>query len=264
MPAMADQHVDRAQASKRSCVGCHEQLTNMGQEAVVVADEARQLERVSRLLQASRGFRAKAERFLDQDRLAGGEHPPADLAGAIVGKGDDRRIETVWRNVREVAIVRNLAVEVAWALDWVNGSCQLHGQPLCQSVERRGTLRADQAMTDHEDPALRHRRTVSEHPHRTRVASMATAGADGRHVLVVGGSMGIGRACALRLATDGWRVTVAARGHSPIEETLALLPGEGHQGVRLDVSRVADWEAESGRLSRLEALVFAAGVIGPV
>lgn len=85
-----------------------------------------------------------------------------------------------------------------------------------------------------------------------------------RRVLITGGSMGIGRACAQRLAIEGWRVLIAARGVEAIEETLAALPGEGHQALKLDVSQAADWEGAADSLGELDALVHAAAIIGPV
>jgi len=47
---------------------------------------------------------------------------------------------------------------------------------------------------------------------------------DGRRVLVVGGSRGIGRALALLLARRGARVCVAARGTADLERVVAELP----------------------------------------
>lgn len=76
--------------------------------------------------------------------------------------------------------------------------------------------------------------------------------------------MGIGRACAERLAADGWRVAVAARGAAAIDETLAGLSGEGHEGLQLDVSQPSGWEAAADSLHGLDALVHAAAIIGPV
>lgn len=76
--------------------------------------------------------------------------------------------------------------------------------------------------------------------------------------------MGIGRACAQRLAEEGWSVVVAARGSEAIDETLKGLPGEGHEGLRLDVSQADEWDAAGDVLGRLDALVHAAAEIGPV
>lgn len=83
-------------------------------------------------------------------------------------------------------------------------------------------------------------------------------------VLVTGGSMGIGRACARQLAESGWQVAVAARGAGAVEETVAALPGEGHMGVRLDVSDPGGWDEALAGIDSLSALVCAAGVIGPI
>jgi len=83
-------------------------------------------------------------------------------------------------------------------------------------------------------------------------------------VLVTGGSMGIGAACAHRLATSGWRVVVAARGREDVEATVASLDGDGHESLTLDVGEPAAWEAARPALADLDALVHAAAVIGPI
>ena len=83
-------------------------------------------------------------------------------------------------------------------------------------------------------------------------------------VLITGGSMGIGAACAHRLASDGWRVVVAARGRDALEETAASLQGQGHESLVLDVGDVEAWRAAAPVLLDLDALVHAAAVIGPI
>ena len=85
-----------------------------------------------------------------------------------------------------------------------------------------------------------------------------------RRVLVTGGSMGIGAACARWLAGDGWRVVVAARGREQLEATVAALEGEGHDSLVLDVGDPAAWEAAKATVADLDALVHAAAIIGPV
>lgn len=83
-------------------------------------------------------------------------------------------------------------------------------------------------------------------------------------VLVTGGSMGIGAACARRLASEGWRVLVAARGRAQLQATVAGLEGEGHESVVLDVGDPAAWEAVAPTVDDVDALVHAAAIIGPI
>jgi len=57
----------------------------------------------------------------------------------------------------------------------------------------------------------------------------AVSGPDlgGRHVLVTGGSRGLGRAAAERIAALGAEVTIAAREHGPLEEAAAAIEAAG-------------------------------------
>lgn len=65
---------------------------------------------------------------------------------------------------------------------------------------------------------------------------------DGKKVLVVGGSAGIGRAIAEKLAREGASVGIAARGQARIDETVAALrklgtkSGQAFTGVSFDVT----------------------------
>lgn len=85
-------------------------------------------------------------------------------------------------------------------------------------------------------------------------------------VLVVGGSKGIGAAVSARLARDGWRVVVAARTRAAIDATVGALPGDGHEGLVLDVGDAAAWDAAAagGALDELAGVVCVAGTIGPI
>lgn len=59
----------------------------------------------------------------------------------------------------------------------------------------------------------------------------------GKHVLVTGGSRGIGRACARAFARRGARVAVNYRANEDAaREAVASLPGEGHIAVQADVT----------------------------
>ncbi len=63
-----------------------------------------------------------------------------------------------------------------------------------------------------------------------------------RHVIVTGAGSGIGRACALRLAREGYRVTVNDLREAAGLETVAHIEGGGGQAIGIggDVSREAD------------------------
>ncbi len=66
----------------------------------------------------------------------------------------------------------------------------------------------------------------------------------GRRVLVTGASAGIGRAVAALLARLGARVAVSGRDAGRLEETRALLVGEGHATVPFDLTNsdaAPDW-----------------------
>ncbi|MCC7208749.1 MAG: SDR family oxidoreductase [Anaerolineae bacterium] len=67
---------------------------------------------------------------------------------------------------------------------------------------------------------------------------------DGKHVLITGGSRGIGRACAVAFARRGARVAVHYHtNHAAAQETLRLLDGAGHVAVAGDI---ADGDAVEG------------------
>jgi NAD(P)-dependent dehydrogenase (short-subunit alcohol dehydrogenase family) len=74
--------------------------------------------------------------------------------------------------------------------------------------------------------------------------------------LVTGGTQGIGRACALRLANAGFTVIAAAR-HEPRD----VLP-DGIRFARLDVTDPASVRTVFTELAELQVLVTAAGIAG--
>lgn len=80
---------------------------------------------------------------------------------------------------------------------------------------------------------------------------------------VTGGGTGIGRAIAIALAREGYRVAVAGRRRAPLEETVSLLGGgvaiAGDHSVETDAERMVS-ETESA-FGSLNVLVNYAGAI---
>ena len=69
------------------------------------------------------------------------------------------------------------------------------------------------------------------------------------------------------LARGGARVIIAARGLEALEAAVAKLEGDGHLGLRLDVSDEPGWAPAMATLDAagpLHGLVAAAGVLGPI
>jgi NAD(P)-dependent dehydrogenase (short-subunit alcohol dehydrogenase family) len=81
-------------------------------------------------------------------------------------------------------------------------------------------------------------------------------------VLVTGGSMGIGRACAEALARRGHELVLVARGAAELERACASLPGSGHTWHAFDVSEESAWSVV--QVGGLHGLVCAAAVLEPV
>src|SRR5215831_4106225 len=83
--------------------------------------------------------------------------------------------------------------------------------------------------------------------------------------VVTGGGSGIGRATALALAADGYRVVVAGRRREALEETAALGAERGHElvGIPADVrdpgAVQALFDAVKDRFGRLDLLFNNAG-----
>lgn len=86
---------------------------------------------------------------------------------------------------------------------------------------------------------------------------------EGRTVLVAGASAGIGRAVAVRLATEGATVVGVARNGTRLEEALAVLEGGRHRAIVADVSDPSSLAAvlASGKeLGGFAGAVVAAGI----
>ena len=85
-------------------------------------------------------------------------------------------------------------------------------------------------------------------------------GLDGKTVLVLGGSSGIGLAVAQAAACEGAAVVVASSRRARVDEALATLPA-GATGHALDLTDAAAVEALFGRVGSFDHLVFTAGEI---
>jgi 3-oxoacyl-[acyl-carrier protein] reductase len=78
-------------------------------------------------------------------------------------------------------------------------------------------------------------------------------GLQGATAVVTGGSKGLGRAIAERLATEGAQVAVLARGQPAIDDTVASLRGvgsDGSFGLTVDVTEPGDVDAAFAELAR--------------
>ncbi len=88
----------------------------------------------------------------------------------------------------------------------------------------------------------------------------------GRVALVTGGGSGVGRATAIKLSHEGYQVVIVGRDGSKLDETATLAERivaiTADMGSETEASRVVQ-EVED-RFGRLDALVNAHGVIGPV
>ena len=90
-----------------------------------------------------------------------------------------------------------------------------------------------------------------------------------KNAVITGAGSGVGRATALALAREGWRLALLGRTQSALEET-ARLTGLGSDDVLVapcDIGRVEQVEAMSravlGKFSSVEVLVNAAGTNAP-
>ncbi|NBV44846.1 MAG: SDR family NAD(P)-dependent oxidoreductase [Planctomycetia bacterium] len=75
--------------------------------------------------------------------------------------------------------------------------------------------------------------------------------------IVTGAGSGLGRALAVRLATDGWEIALCDIDTAAAAETCALVEAAGGRGrvERLDVALPAEWEALRERLAKRARVV---------
>jgi len=88
----------------------------------------------------------------------------------------------------------------------------------------------------------------------------------GKVVLITGGSSGIGRATALRLAGFGAKLSLAARTKAALDDVVRAAEGLGAQGIAIetDVTNTEDCrravDETVARFGRLDILVYSAGL----
>lgn len=93
-----------------------------------------------------------------------------------------------------------------------------------------------------------------------------------RGAAIVGGGSGVGRATAVRLASEGWAVAILGRTAASLDETAALVRRAGSRALAIAVDAADQAGAETAlrrvrdELGRFDALVYTAGLgrYGPV
>ena len=99
---------------------------------------------------------------------------------------------------------------------------------------------------------------------------MTAASLAGKTIVVTGGSMGIGYACAEEILRCGGAVVICARGEKDLSvaaEKLRTFPGACVRAVRSDVTSAEDVVRVldvAGELGRVDGVVHSAGTYGPI
>ena len=83
---------------------------------------------------------------------------------------------------------------------------------------------------------------------------------EGKTVLVTGSSSGIGRGIAVECSRMGARLILNGRNEARLEETLAMLEGEGHQVVVADLSLQEEIDRLVSEVPALDGCVLCAGI----
>ena len=85
-------------------------------------------------------------------------------------------------------------------------------------------------------------------------------GLEGKNILVIGATGGIGSATALECSRLGASVLLTGRNEGKLAEILARLEGKGHRTVLCDLHQAEDIEHLAAECPPLDGMVFAAGI----
>jgi NAD(P)-dependent dehydrogenase (short-subunit alcohol dehydrogenase family) len=87
---------------------------------------------------------------------------------------------------------------------------------------------------------------------------------EGKHIVIVGASSGLGRAAAFACAENGAKVSICARREEKLKETVQALPGAKHGYAVIDVKDVSAINAGFDRFvderGSIGGMVYAAGI----
>ena len=86
----------------------------------------------------------------------------------------------------------------------------------------------------------------------------------GKHIIVTGGSAGIGKATCILASQLGAKVSIVARNEQRLAETLSLMEGEGHRVYPFDLNETEEIEGLVSRIieenGAIDGLVHCAGI----
>lgn len=83
---------------------------------------------------------------------------------------------------------------------------------------------------------------------------------EGRSVLVIGASSGIGLATARRFAAEGAAVICTARNEERLNQTISELPGAGHRTMAFDAANEGEVDAAAAQLKSANVQLHAAAM----
>ena len=83
---------------------------------------------------------------------------------------------------------------------------------------------------------------------------------EGKTILVTGASSGIGRGIAVACSQMGAKVIVNGRNEQKLKETLAMMPGDGHDVKVGDLTDTTSLPTLVGTLPKLDGIVHCAGI----